>query len=86
VCTGARPISHLLIDQRSHRQAVEAVCKCPPQADVVSSLAFVVKAIDAVDRGALVVSAEQEEVLWILDLLGGARLIDQKQRSYHNNG
>lgn len=60
----------LLVNDCSDRQAVEAVRKCLPQLDVVAPLAFVVESVDAVDAGALVVSAQDEEVLWVLDLVG----------------
>lgn len=60
----------LLVDNGSDRQAVEAIRKSLPQLDVVPSLAFIVEAVDAVDGGALVVAAENEEVLWVLDLVG----------------
>ena len=33
-------------------------------------LTFIVEAVDPVDAGALVVAPEQEEVLWVLDLVG----------------
>lgn len=59
----------LLVDDGSDGQAVEAVGECLPQLDVVSSLALVVEAVDTVDRGALVVTAEDEEVLRVLDLV-----------------
>ena len=58
-----------LIDDSGDRQAVEAVRKCLPQLDVVASLAFVVESVDAVDRCALMVAAEDEEVLWVFDLV-----------------
>jgi len=60
----------LLIDDGSNGQAVEAVRKCFPQLNVVAALALVVEAIDAVDGSALVVAAQDEEVLGILDLVG----------------
>ena len=47
----------LLINDRCDWQAVEAVCEGLPEFDVVPTLALVVEAIYAVDRGALVVSA-----------------------------
>jgi hypothetical protein len=59
----------LLIDDSSDRKAVEAVGEGLPQLDVVSSLALVVEAVDAVDGSALVVTAEDEEVLGVLDLV-----------------
>jgi hypothetical protein len=59
----------LLVDDGSNWQAIEAVGKRLPKLDIVSTLAFVVEAIDAVDGCALVVAAEHEEVLGILDLV-----------------
>jgi hypothetical protein len=38
--------------------------------DVVPSLALVVKPVDAVNGSALVVAAQDEEVLGVLDLVG----------------
>lgn len=46
----------LLIDDGGNRQAVEAICECLPQLDVVAALAFVVEAVDTVDRSTLVVT------------------------------
>lgn len=60
----------LLIDDGGNGQAVEAVGESLPQLDVVSSLALIVETVDAVDRGTLVVAAENEEVLGVLDLVG----------------
>lgn len=59
----------LLVDYGGNRQAVEAVCECFPQLDVVSTLAFVVETVDTVDRCALMVATENEEVLRVLDLV-----------------
>ena len=44
-------------------------CEGLPQLDRVAPLALVVEAVDAVDRRALVVAAQQEEVLRVLDLV-----------------
>ena len=60
----------LLVDDGGNGQAVEAVGEGLPQLDVVSSLALIVETVDAVDRGTLVVTAEDEEVLGVLDLVG----------------
>jgi len=60
----------LLVNDGSNGQAVEAVGESLPQLDVVSSLALIVETVDAVDRGTLVVAAEDEEVLGVLDLVG----------------
>ena len=59
----------LLINDSRNWQAVEAIRKCLPQLDVVPPLALVVKTVDTVDRRALVVAAQDEEVLWVLDLV-----------------
>ena len=58
----------LLVDERGDGQAVEAVGEGLPEADRVAPLALVVEAVDAVDGGALVVAAEEEEVFGVLDL------------------
>ena len=60
----------LLVNDGGDGQAVEAVGEGLPQLDVVSSLALIVETVDAVDRGTLVVAAEDEEVLGVLDLVG----------------
>jgi hypothetical protein len=60
----------LLVDDSGDGKAVEAIGKGLPQLDVVATLALVVKAIDTVDRGALVVTSEDEEVFGVLDLVG----------------
>lgn len=59
----------LLIDDGRDGQAVEAIGEGLPELDVVPSLALVVEAVDAVDGGALVVAAQDEEVLGVLDLV-----------------
>ena len=61
---------NLLIDDCSNWQAVEAVCECLPKLDVIPSLTLIVEAVDTVDRGAFVVTTEDEKVLGILDLVG----------------
>ncbi len=60
----------LLVDDAGDGQAVEGVGEGLPELDVVAALALVEEAVDAVDGGALVVSAENEEVLGELDLEG----------------
>ena len=61
---------NLLVDDRGNGKTVEAVGEGLPELDVVATLALVVEAVDAVDGGALVVAAEDEEVLGVLDLVG----------------
>ena len=70
---GAQAAVHgedLLVNDSRNGQAVEAVGECLPQLDVVATLALVVEAVDAVDRRALVVAAQDEEILGELDLVG----------------
>lgn len=73
VQVGAQATVHgedLLVNYGRDRQAVEAVGEGLPQLDVVSALALIVETIDTVDRGALVVTTQDEEVLGVLDLVG----------------
>lgn len=44
-----------------------------------TALTFIVKSVDAVDAGALVVSTQHEEILWVLDLVC-------KQQTYRLQG
>jgi hypothetical protein len=59
----------LLVDNGGNREAVEAVGERLPELNVISPFALVVEAVDAVDRGALMVATEDEEVLGVLDLV-----------------
>lgn len=61
---------NLLVDDSGDRKAVEAIGEGLPKLDVVATLALVVEAIDSVDRGALVVTSEDEEIFGVLDLVG----------------
>lgn len=59
----------LLVDDCCNGQAVEAVGERLPELDVISSLALIIKPIDAVDGRALVVATQDEEVLRVFDLV-----------------
>jgi len=59
----------LLVNDCSNRHAIETVGECLPKPDVVTPLALIVKAIDAIDAGALVVPAQDEEVFGVFDLV-----------------
>ena len=59
----------LLVDDGSNGETVEAVGESLPELDVIAALALVVESIDTVDRRALVVTTEDEEVLGVLDLI-----------------
>eukprot|EP00958_Prasinococcus_capsulatus_P018265 scaffold2128_cov371-Prasinococcus_capsulatus_cf.AAC.4 len=60
----------LLVYNGAAWKAVETVCEGLPEPHVVPSLAFVIEAVDPIDGSALVISAEQEEVLGVLALVG----------------
>lgn len=60
----------LLINDSGNGQTVEAVGESLPKLDVVTTLALVVEAVNAVDGSTLMVAAQNEEVLGILDLVG----------------
>jgi hypothetical protein len=59
----------LFINNCSTREAVEAVGKSLPELDSEASFALVVKAINPIDGGTLVVSAQDEEIFGVLDLV-----------------
>ena len=60
---------NFFVDDCCNGQAVEAVGECFPQLDVIPPLAFIVESIYTVDRCTLVVPTQDEEILWILDLV-----------------
>ena len=60
----------LLVNDGSDWQAVETIGESLPQLNVISPLALVVETVDSIDGGALVVTAEHEEVFRVLDLVG----------------
>ena len=60
----------LVVDDGAAGEAVEGVAEGLPKLDGEAAAALVVEAVDAVDAGALVVAAEDKEVLRILDLVG----------------
>jgi hypothetical protein len=59
----------LFIDNSSTREAVEAVGKSLPELDTKASFALVIKAVDPIDGGTLVVSTQDEEIFGVLDLV-----------------
>lgn len=70
---------NFLVDDRSDRQAIEAIREGLPELDVISPLAFVVKAVYPVYARALVIAAQQEEVFRVLDLV-------RQQQTYRLQG
>ena len=59
----------LLVYNCCNWQAVEAIRERLPQLDVIPPFAFIVETVDAVDGSTLMVSAQDEEVFWIFDLV-----------------
>lgn len=58
-----------VLDNSSHRKAVEAVCERLPQFDAVAALALVVEAVDTVDAGALVIAAQEVKGVGVPDFV-----------------
>ena len=72
VQVGTEPTVHckdLFVNDSCDRQAIETISECLPQFYIVAPFAFVVKTIYSIDRCAFVVTAQDEEVLRILDLV-----------------
>lgn len=63
-----REAVYLFIYQCCYWQAIEAVCKCFPESNIVTPFAFIIEAINSIDGSAFMIASEQEEVLRILDL------------------
>lgn len=61
---------NLFVNDCCDGQAVEAVSESLPELNVIASLALVVEAVDTVDGCALVITAKNEEVFRILNLVG----------------
>lgn len=60
----------LLVNDSSNGETIEAVGEGLPELDVVSTLALIVEAVNTVDGSTLMVAAQNEEILGILDLVG----------------
>lgn len=61
---------NLLVDDCCDGQAVETIRERLPKLDVIPPLALIVEAVDAVDGGAFVVAAQDEEVFGVFNLVG----------------
>nr|DAD39026.1 TPA_asm: hypothetical protein HUJ06_013349 [Nelumbo nucifera] len=59
----------LVINKSSHWQAIEAICKCLPKADIKPSLALVIKPIYSVDGSTLMVAPKKEKVLRVFNFV-----------------
>ena len=59
---------NFILNYRRNGEVVEQLSKLMPKLNGVHSLAGIVKSVGAVDGLALVVTAQKEEVLWVLYL------------------
>ena len=62
--------NNLIINDRTAGQTVEGVAKLLPHLDRETTTAFVVKAVNAINAGALVIPPQEEKVLGVLDFVG----------------
>lgn len=60
----------LVVHNGCHREAIKALDELLPQFQGVPSLALIVETVYPVNRTALVVTAQEEKVLWVLYLVG----------------
>mmetsp|Transcript_33716 Transcript_33716/g.62322 ORF Transcript_33716/g.62322 Transcript_33716/m.62322 type:complete len:84 (+) Transcript_33716:563-814(+) len=58
-----------VINDSTARKTIESVTEVFPQLDREAPATFVVKSIYAIDTRAFVVSAENEEVFWVLNFV-----------------
>jgi hypothetical protein len=61
---------NLVVNEGRNRHAVKHILELLPNPDAEAALALVIKAINAVDLPALVISTQQEKVLFVLQLVG----------------
>ena len=60
---------NLVINQGCNWQTIKAVCEDFPELDTMSAFALIVKAINSVNGGALVIASQQEEVFRVLNFV-----------------
>lgn len=60
---------YLLVNDGSNWETIETIGEGLPQLDIVTSLAFIIKPVYAVDGGAFVITTEDEKVFWIFDFI-----------------
>jgi hypothetical protein len=59
-----------IINHGAARQAVESIAKLLPHFDRKPTTTLIIKAIDSINASAFVVSAQEEKVFGVLDLVG----------------
>jgi len=58
-----------LVDHGSTREAVEAISESLPEFDAKPALALIIKPVDTINRGTLVVASKNEEIFRVLDFV-----------------
>ena len=59
---------YLFIHQGSNRKTVEAICENLPEPHIVPPLALIIEPVYPVNGCTFVITTEQEEIFWVLDL------------------
>jgi len=54
-------------NHRGHRKPVKTIRESSPQTNRMPPLNLIVKSVNPIDAGTLVIAAEQEEIQWVLD-------------------
>mmetsp|Transcript_31876 Transcript_31876/g.38009 ORF Transcript_31876/g.38009 Transcript_31876/m.38009 type:complete len:86 (-) Transcript_31876:720-977(-) len=62
--------NNLIINDRTTGQTIKGTAVTLPEFDGIPTAAFIVESVYAVDGGAFVVSAEDEEIFGVFDLVG----------------
>ena len=60
---------YFIVYDSSDRETIETLNELFPEFQTVSSLAFVVESVYPIDRTTLMISAQQEKILRIFDLI-----------------
>lgn len=60
---------NLFVNKSSNGEAVETVSESFPEFYVISTFALIIKSVDSIDACTLVVTSEEEEILWVLDFI-----------------
>jgi hypothetical protein len=61
---------NFVVDNSCHWKAIKALNKLFPKLKAVSTLAFVIKPINPINRPTLMISSQQEKVFGIFDFVG----------------
>jgi hypothetical protein len=61
---------NFLVNQGGDGKTIETVCESLPELYIIAALALIVETVYTIDRGALMVSSQEEKVFWVLNLVG----------------